>query len=364
MRVHPLKAALLGLLATFVAGAVLAGIALARGPAQGSRLITAAALLMVVPAVLLAVGVGLFFAIACVSTLVGPRYRTAFDLTLLLKDPGGMTPERLATAVAAATTTDVRGLKVRRASRGQPSACAFRTPQVLVELVHHDIPSWSEPQKLASALLDPAVQRAVGDHTASLDIQLSVRAASSKDQDKSKDVAGVLGRLCRELIDSNCLAVLTTERVSAGITPIDSEFVATMRAAPPDHLAEQLLTAPAISVDHDNPLVQEAIRKTREALPQFLRLLAQADEHARYFAYVTATDGEATEHVWIEVEDAAGDRIVGTLLRAPRGLTGVTAGSPISADLHDVQDWIVDANEYITGDHISRAIGLQEHRRY
>ena len=110
----------------------------------------------------------------------------------------------------------------------------------------------------------------------------------------------------------------------------------------------------------DSPAMLEARRRARESFPFFWRELSW--EYRRIvpglnfsaiklpFAVPNPRDGEApVEHMWVGEVEFDGQTVSGVLLNSAHAIPGLIEGTPVSASLSQLDDWVCTSRGVLCG---------------
>ncbi len=109
----------------------------------------------------------------------------------------------------------------------------------------------------------------------------------------------------------------------------------------------------------DSPTMLEARQHARETFPFFWRELSW--EYRRIvrgldfsaiklpFAVPNPRDGEAPEHMWVGEVEFDGQTVSGVLLNSANAIPGLTAGTPVSEPVSQLDDWMYTSQGVLCG---------------
>lgn len=155
----------------------------------------------------------------------------------------------------------------------------------------------------------------------------------------------IIGQLAAELIPPDA-TLLFLPGFNMGRDP-DPDLLEAMRHGEWLSRFEQ---APAGIIERaaDDPALAAAAAEARQRFPEFAHAFQSriGTGHSAKFPF---RDGDAVEHMWIDVTNIQGQTISGTLGNPPAQITSLAIGQPVSCALDDLEDWLYILNNDIVG---------------
>ncbi len=212
----------------------------------------------------------------------------------------------------------------------------------------------------AEQIDDLRIRRLFGAHKAWFSCDaLGVDGTTSDDE--IRDWYRRLGHLLAELLDDDCLLIYVPDTSRA--YPINEDTEAALRSSDPLAALQATLTVPFLAVPPDDPLMQEAETKAREAWPEFVTAYENGDGSG-FAVKAPVQRGENTEYIWIAVTALEGGRIYGELANDPADLGPLTLGSKVSVEERELNDWCyVDPHDKLVGGYTIAVVQQASKRR-
>lgn len=299
--------------------------------------------LLLIAIVLVIVGYFLFRVISD-----GPRNGDdqMISFVALLREPQRIEPIYVATAAKKAWGAD---LSYDESDEEGPDGFVVgddSTPTLIVKYRERMImvnnlaaPYVDDPQEVADTIPDLRLRGLVAEHTAWL--SCDALGVESFDDDVVREWYRILGPLFSELVDDNCLAILTP--LTGHLAPNMDETLEMLKSDDPLQALEDDAPVPVIQVSDDDPRMIAAVEEAQRRWPEFVAAFEQRNgENFSVKAPVTA--GDNTEFIWLNVTAIENQVIYGQLANEPVSLGNLKIGSKVRVMVEKLNDWVVVQN--------------------
>ena len=122
-------------------------------------------------------------------------------------------------------------------------------------------------------------------------------------------------------------------------------------------------------IDESEPRMAAATAEAKRRWPEFVELYRNKDFNQKFFVKAKFSEGRAAEWLWVQVNlidgitGKNGDTVNGMVDTPPQRLGTVLPGSPVSAKLENVGDWLVVRNGEQIGGFTTKVIEEIEKER-
>ncbi|MBX3322467.1 MAG: DUF2314 domain-containing protein [Phycisphaeraceae bacterium] len=167
----------------------------------------------------------------------------------------------------------------------------------------------------------------------------------------------VIGQIAAEIAPSTAtLLFLPGLNLAAIPTP---EILEAMRTGPWLDLMSNVAQPSVIHRPQDDAALADAAREAHSRFPEFAEAFAlkKGINHSAKFPF---DDGQAVEHMWIDVHAITDTTISGTLGNEPHEVKGFALGDQVTRPIDQLEDWLYIHNNDIVGG-FSVQILIDEH---
>jgi uncharacterized protein YegJ (DUF2314 family) len=284
-------------------------------------------------------------------------------LVALLREPATFDPTVLAKTAGKAWNADLgdghdRGKDGFVAGIGAMNTIMYDDRMFLINCIPR--PYMDDPAAAAEAIIDQRLRQPFHEHKA----WFSCDAMGVDDTATDEEIADWYRRLAKlfvEFLDDNCLLIYVpdTQRAYA----INDETEQALLSADPLAAFQDTLTVPVIEVSADDPLMQEAVAKARDRLPEFIAAFERSAGQDFSIKSPVSHSGN-TEFIWLTVTALEGEQAYGTLANDPADLGPLKLGSKVKVPLADLNDWFfVDPQGNLQGGFTIAAVHEAARRR-
>jgi uncharacterized protein YegJ (DUF2314 family) len=203
-----------------------------------------------------------------------------------------------------------------------------------------------DPEAAAESVTDLRIQRPLREHQAWFSCDaLGVDWATPAEE--ISDWYRRIAKLFVELLDENCLLVYLPD--AGRLYAINDETQQALRSDDPLAALQKTQTVPMISVQDDDPRMQEAVLKAQDTWPEFVAAF-EANRGKLFSIKAPVSHSGKTEFIWVQVTAVEGDHVYGKLANDPANLGPLKVGSKVKVPLSDLNDWCyIDAQGNLQG---------------
>lgn len=289
----------------------------------------------------------------------GPTEPVGAMVVLLERRPRALERGRLVAAVerawnveipdepAASATGDDHVVMTRGASGEEVATVACGGYRFVVE--NHLTSYFADPEPLAAQVGEMRAQQAVLQCGA----WRSIAVVGETPELDEEGAYALLLKLAAELAGAGTLGVYLPRLER--FFPYDETVLRAMLSERPlrELLEAKIAWAPVVS-ETDAELAS-AMAEARRRLGEFreafaARSVTGGGKRSPFLVKARFTEGDACEHMWVEVTSIEDDRFTGVLRSAPVVLTGLTEGEQVTVREADISDWIATVGPWRRGD--------------
>jgi uncharacterized protein YegJ (DUF2314 family) len=175
------------------------------------------------------------------------------------------------------------------------------------------------------------LRTAVAEHQAWLSVEILHPQAVTPENYR------IVGRVVAGLIGMECLALYHPPSGKLVPSRLDETIALLQSEDPITSVFGDTTYIPVILIENDHR-VREAEAEARRRFPEFEDAFRSGDA-ADFSVKALISSADNAEHIWIQVEEITGDKIVGRLGNEPVRLDGLRLGSRVDIEKSQVEDW-------------------------
>jgi uncharacterized protein YegJ (DUF2314 family) len=284
-------------------------------------------------------------------------------LVALLREPATFDPTVLAKTAGRAWNADLgdgtgEGKDGFVAGVGALNTIVHKGRMFLINCIA--LPYVDDPAAVSESIADQRIRQLFREHQAWFSCD-AMGVDGTTPAEEIADRYRPLAKLFAELLDENCLLIYVpdTQRAYA----INEETEQALLSADPLAALQDTLTVPVIEVAADDPLMQEAVAKARERLPEFIAAF-EGSAGQDFSLKAPVSHSGNTEFIWLAVTAVEGEQAYGTLANDPADLGPLKLGSKVKVPLAELNDWcFVDPQGNLQGGFTIAAVQEAARRR-
>lgn len=197
------------------------------------------------------------------------------------------------------------------------------------------------PEDVELDQFDHRLRGPVADHTAWMAVDLADDTTNAR-KSEAYDIAG---KILSALSDDRCVAVYATE--TGQLMWWHDQSAEMLRSGEP--LEALRLIDPIVFAEGDDVELQAATDEAQRRWPEFLEALRNRAAREAYAVKAAFRDGEEVEHMWVQVQSADENSIVGILDNDPQIVGNVKYQQPVKLPVSDMEDWVYTQQKQMHG---------------
>ncbi|HOF87107.1 MAG TPA: DUF2314 domain-containing protein [Armatimonadota bacterium] len=197
--------------------------------------------------------------------------------------------------------------------------------------------------RAVDGITDLRLRRIMTDHRA----WLSVDLLSAPEGAAREAAYPTIGKILAAMLDAESLGVLAPQL--SRCHPLNDDARDALRGDDPLALFSAM-PVPILSVAADDPAMTAAIAEARRRWPEFVAAFtARAAETQGFHVKAAFTHGDATEHIWVEVDAIDGETITGSVGNDPENIPGLQYHDRVTVTVERISDWLYFNGQEMVG---------------
>lgn len=152
-----------------------------------------------------------------------------------------------------------------------------------------------------------------------------------------EDGTDLMGRILIELADETSIGMYCFH--AQRLNPVDEKLVGLFREGHAREAMEGDTSSALAGISTNDAQMAEAIAEARRRWPEFVAAFAVRNDPEGYGVKAPFRHSDRVEHMWIEVEEATLERVIGRVLNSPLALPRPRQGDRVTVPAGEISDW-------------------------
>jgi uncharacterized protein YegJ (DUF2314 family) len=267
--------------------------------------------------------------------LRAPRGETLISLVLLLKKPQPLTTQDVRLAVQRAFhTAKLRSTGWEVKSTSLPTHILVTSPKLALGVMSMPEPYVKNRAEVADGTREFLLKKAIQDH----DAWIGVDALNEMTPEQWPLAYQPIGRLIAELADDNCIAIYCPQVQQ--MNSYAPDLLPILRGDKPLEALSAPRNDPSVPISEEDAELVEATAEAKARWPEFVAAFNVRRPEQGFAVKIAFEDGEAVEHMWVEVSKIDHLVVFGKLANEPNLVRNAKLADPVQVNFEDIEDWI------------------------